>query len=138
MKRVRQQHESGCVPACIAMLADISYASSIRLFEKLKIGSHKSFTVWGTTHKQMLKGMQYAGLNPFDRQRKTSLAKLKHNAILVIEHEVYGEPHERTHAVVWDVKKQRVLDPYVGRGSLKRHLSTKIYEESLLYIVESR
>ena len=134
MKRVMQLHSNGCVPATIAMLTGFSYLRSMRL-----IYPWKKTSAWekhGTRHQDMLDALQRIGFRIRER-KPINFPKLHGNAIIVVEHPIYGPPNHRSHVVVWDYEQQRILDPYVG-FDIKRHLRISEYQKAAYSIIEVR
>lgn len=132
---VRQQHQNSCVPACIATLTGLPYNKALRLVYRWK--KTKRWDHYGTKHEDTLRAIKRAGFR-YKERKPISFSKLRTSAIIVVENDVYGPPGYQSHVVVWDYEQQRVLDPYVGKGMLKRHLLQRIYEKSATIIIEIR
>ena len=130
LKLVKQKDEYGCVPACIATLANISYEKAKKI---LHPRSHKWNDI-GVQEKITFKALTKLGFKYRDRKWIISIKEIRNNSIIVVDHSVYGDG---AHAVIWDSKKQKVLDPYVCKTrSLKKSLTTKRYDEAAICIYE--
>lgn len=130
--RVKQQHENGCVPACIAMLTGFSYEESLRIVYPWK--KTKKWDHYGVRYEHMLRALKNIGFK-YKECDVFPFSKICSNAIIIVEHSAYGPIGQRSHVVVWDYAQQRVLDPYVGKG-LKKHLCNNSYEKSCISIIE--
>lgn len=131
---VRQRHINSCVPACLATLTSLPYKKSLKVVYPWK--KTKRWDHYGTDYKDILRALKRLGLK-YKERGHTLFTKLRVNAIVIIEHPAYGPPEARSHAVVWDYKRQRILDPDVGKG-IKRHLPQASYQKSAVLIIEVR
>lgn len=132
LRLVRQEHENGCVPASIAILAGLSYSEGIKLF-----WSKKNWNKKGCSYRTLINGLKRSGLK-FKERKVCLLSKLRSNAILVIKHS-HPAFAGAMHAVVWDFENQKIIDPYPRQDrSLKRKLLFKSYEKSLIEVIEVR
>lgn len=131
MKLVRQLHESGCVPASIAMIAGISYSEALTYFHP-----RHNWEKQGSNLPRIQKILDKLGYATIVTGKR-DLTKLKTNALITISHEAYGPPPHNHHALVWDCRKQRVLDPYPAKWrEMKRHLPQQEYHRTLIEIIE--
>lgn len=130
MKLVRQQHENGCVPACIAMIAGFSYSEVTKLFY-----SNHNWNKRGSSIPILFKTLSKLGFIGKSVSVK-NLHRLRTNAILIIKRIEYGSG---CHAVVWDFKKQKVWDPYPSKRRIpKRHFPLSSYQKHLIGVIEVR
>ena len=133
---VRQQHNNSCVPAALATISGVTYKTALKVVYPWK--KNKGWDNYGTKHNDMLRAIKRLGFRYKERD-PVSFSKLRFNAIIIVEHPVYGPHGRRNHAVVWDCEQQRILDPYVhADGVLKRHLLRRTYEKAAFAIIEIR
>ena len=116
MKRVMQTDENGCVPAALSMLTGMSYRRCKSLFP-----NKKCWDVRGTTDGQLRRVLKRLG---FEIRCGERVGK-RDAIVLVTSVETWGGSGR--HAIFWDAKRQRYLDPYVGRSGQPRHLTSKKY-----------
>lgn len=128
MRRVRQLHHNGCVPACIATLAGLTYGQACALFSK----PYSAWKRWGTSEARTLEALDRAGL----RHRRRVTLPDDNASILTVDERASCGRWEGLHAVVWDPRRQRVLDPFVGREGMRRHLPVKAYLSAVTDIIE--
>lgn len=124
MQRIKQKHEFGCGVASIAMLANISYESSLIITHPFRKPRQRT----ETTMDRALLVLTYLGLNP-KLAGPSRISAIKKPALLVINCRTKKEPY--FHAVVWDPSSKRVLDPYGKRAWPRRK-----YQRGLQYIIE--
>lgn len=135
LRRIQQVHENGCVPACVAMLTGLSYIQSCRIVHPYR----RNWDRYGSTPENVNASLKRAGFKIRQRNVKKiiNFSQLKRNALVVLAHEAYGPPGHNLHAVVWDVQRQKILDPYPSpQRHLKRHLPLKSYQKSTIKITE--
>jgi hypothetical protein len=132
---IRQQHNNGCVPACLATLTGLPYKKALKIVYPWK--KTKRWDYYGTDYQDILRALGRVGLKYKERD-PVPFTKLHTNAIVIVEHPASGPPGERSHAVVWDYQQQRILDPNVGNWGMKRHLPQASYQKSVTSIIEVR
>jgi hypothetical protein len=102
MRRIRQRGEDGCGIACVAMVADITYACAKERMPGQEVN--------GTSSSQLRAALKSCGfktrrLKPI---RGLDYKSFKFNAVL----QGFLEGDHELHLVVWDSKRKRILDPY--------------------------
>ena len=104
VRRIVQRDKTGCGVACVAMVVGASYA-----IVRGVMADDRS-TIYANT-KDVVKALRHFGADlPRDRLvvlRGRNFRRLEYDAILKVN--VRKDGH--WHWVVWDAKKQRVLDP---------------------------
>jgi len=134
-KLVRQQHNNGCVPAAIATITGIPYQDALKAVYHAK--RPKEWDHHGTKHKDMLRALDRLGLKYRERYYLVPFSQLRSNAIIIVEHSIYGPPGHRSHVVVWDYEQQRILDPYPSpTRHMKRHLPQTSYQKAAQFIID--
>lgn len=139
MRHVIQQHRCGCVPAALAMLTGRSYAAALRMFPNHKASWNKS----GVRTRWLPAALERFGVST--RLRKKVGTR---DALVIVNWDLFWEelsleerrcpwPHtgckhqHLTHAVAWDGRRQKFLDPWVGCGRGKqprtRHVRHRKY-----------
>lgn len=119
MRLVLQKHKNGCASACLAMIANISYAEAIKLLKpNRKKGQVVSSSIIDLC--LVLKKMNFKFLINIEK----SIKKIKNYSILVI-----STKNKNYHACVWDPKNKKILDPW------KKCKFSK-YEKSLILAIE--
>lgn len=102
MKRIAQQHKTGCGIACIAMITGLTYRQVLKF-----VYPHRWF--WQKVEPLELGPILWS----LDLEYCEVLGKqlwspqTTYPAILII-----GESNYQTHAIVWDPTTQSILDPY--------------------------
>jgi ABC-type bacteriocin/lantibiotic exporter with double-glycine peptidase domain len=110
MRLIKQKNQTDCGVACVAMLADVSYAQAERiLFGANHIG--KSYT-----HKEdLIRGLRNFGITTSGHLVRCSKnpknLKFKQDALIKTNKLKSG----KWHWAVWDSRKQVLLDPYYKR-----------------------
>lgn len=127
IERVQQKHRTSCVPACVAMLAGISYERALALVhpkrEKGQLYLSRMQDACSAFKRLGIKHRLRCVMPPYD------LSKIKHPAML----KLHGRPYfPCTHAVVWDPCRQRILDPW----GPKPDLSKKRCARAILAVIE--
>lgn len=132
MKRVLQKHEKGCVPASFAMVLDITYEDALKLFP----GRKKTWDKRGAFPEEKFAALGRAGVIFTTKYGPSNILNSKYNCIVSLQYR-----HCR-HSVVWDAKKQRILDPWVNNHHIdsdrKRHRNLKDYLDHIDYYIEIR
>jgi len=116
MRRIIQKDDCGCGAACIAMLAGITYNQAAKsLYGEEEVDYTKTSEIritlqtYGLTLAKkrvpFLRGKTATGLH---RAIQESKIELSFNAIVSTRPRRDGN----WHWVVWDSKRQRILDPY--------------------------
>jgi ABC-type bacteriocin/lantibiotic exporter with double-glycine peptidase domain len=122
MKKIKQRHRTSCGIACFAMVTGISYNKSI----KKVFPRRKPYSLLTTNALMLIKALLKLKLdvNCYDSER--NIYDIKYKAILIIKAKK-GDGH----AVAWDPKLKRILDP-----DRKRPLSIKSYNKDLIFVIE--
>ena len=106
MRLIRQRDETGCGLACVAMLANTSYAS-------VRSDEFGDDAMYAMTTQELIRVLRNYGMFPAKKLMplgKKRLRELPGNAVLAVK-----QPHRRNwHWVVWDYARQRILDPQYG------------------------
>ena len=106
MKRIIQEHPQGCGIACIAMLTGLTYAEAFSFMKVNGIIVHRHTT----QTKHIVKALRLADYKCRDRLKPLygkDFRDIQTDAVLKVKNgSKYG-----WHWVVWDVRKQRILDP---------------------------
>lgn len=105
MRRVKQETESDCGPACVAMLAGVTLEEAC----KAVYGEGRTkLTSSGKLRAALIK----LGRPPLEGRMvskgRTTLKSLPHDALLKVQPLTCSTKHW----VVWDKKRQMKLDPY--------------------------
>lgn len=126
MKLIRQKHKNGCVPACAAILAEVSYTEALSYF------NDRDWSHQGTGLHEIVEAIENMGLNcKLKKGRVKSFSHLKTNSLLIVGTEM------GSHAIVWDASKKKILDPYPAKNRiLKKKYPIKIYEQHLIAVFE--
>jgi hypothetical protein len=131
MKRIVQQHTNGCVPACIAMLSGVSYLQAVRIVYPHRLSGNPL----GAYYDDVIRAIKAVGLRFYTRSRIIPFEQLRHNALITIDHPIYGETDH--HAVIWDKEAQRIIDPYPKPGRKPgRHLPQSSYQKHAIEMIE--
>lgn len=110
MKRVPQRHKLGCVSASLAMVAGISYTDSLKLIHPRRVKGTKVFS----NLKRLYTVLQNLKLNP-EINFKPDIRNIKYPSIIIL-----FPDNKMGHAVVWDPKSKKILDPQLTKPN---HLS---------------
>lgn len=121
MRFVRQKHKYGCAIAAIAMLTGIGYDRVMQA--KTKSGNDYKVT----TFKQLIKLLNKFKVKYSISQRRVQLLNLKHNALISV-----NITHNIRHAVVWDAKRKRILDP----SPIRPYLTKKYIQNNMNFIIK--
>lgn len=125
MRRVPQEHPTGCGVACISMLAHQSYCSVMKRVKKLDPHRRgfrsycRDLALWAESYGLYLEDkiefshqFREIGLKLEDFQRDMSRRNLGQHAIVAVDRELRGRGQDpRWHWVVWDDEQSSVLDP---------------------------
>jgi ABC-type bacteriocin/lantibiotic exporter with double-glycine peptidase domain len=107
MRYVKQIHKNGCAIAALAMLTGVGYNRILKITHpKRKYGR---FRLLGTIMFQTLVCLNKLGIKYKVRYRKIKINTLKNNAYITVR----GADHN--HALVWDAKNKKILDPGGGK-----------------------
>ena len=125
MRHVLQRELLGCGPACLAMVAEITYEQARDLltndrdrFKKKNWNKHT-----GARPEEMINALQKLKIKSFvTKDFKYLLCGSKCNAVIV-SFEWPTHPDQR-HYVVWDPKQRKFLDPATPKWYKFRHAST--------------
>lgn len=129
MKFVKQKHKNGCAVASLAMLSGIGYDKVIKVVHPFYKNYGQPRRYPGVHIEQVLRSMEKLGLQFRVSCLKQDVTKLKNNAIIA----VYIAPGSR-HAVVWDAKRKKILDPWWKPSKIK---ITKHYvQKHMAYLAE--
>lgn len=118
MKKIYQKHETGCVPACIAMLANLSYDQTVKLIHPKRKGKRK-----GTCIGKILKTLDKLQI-PYRIRPKKNFTQIKNPCILIASldplskttiytDDLFPYVESGSHAILWTGKK--IFDPYANR-----------------------
>ena len=122
LRHVRQKHQRGCAVAAVAMLADIPYDLALTLLQPhRKRGGRINVNIDHITFALLAQGI---GL----KQVWQPLTSLPGHALVLVDPNLKTETE--LHGVVWDAKRQRILDP---NGEPAPH-SRRWYEHRLYQI----
>ena len=112
MKRVAQLDPNGCGVACVAMLAGVSYRSACALMFPDKRGNY-------TSHAQLRKALRRYGIG---LGKRVSLSGQRLNDLTVdgiLSARIFWKGDDWSHWIVWDARRQALLDPYDEQISLR-------------------
>ena len=116
MKTVKRKGEYDCGVACVAMLADVSYRKARKAI--FPNGKKPGKTKTG----QLRDALRKLGLKPSERKRQPfkskTLVDLPTNALIFATRHSGGKKHR--HWMVWDLKAQKLRDPYRPKLSYDR------------------
>jgi hypothetical protein len=106
VERVIQLDEEGCGPACVAMIAGISYEEACR-------SVYAGRTPRGTSNTDLRKALATYGikLGPRISLEGKRLRELQKNGIMRVSVEDVSTHKRWPHWIVWDAKAQAMLDP---------------------------
>ena len=106
MRTVRQEGENDCGVACVAMLADVTYAEAAAVI--YPNGRSKL-----TKTKDLHRALKILGKKPLTERRQAlgskALTDLPHSALIFVE---MDDGNASKHWVVWDAQARKVRDPY--------------------------
>lgn len=113
MKRIRQEHRTGCGIACVAMFSGVTYAEAMRVATKLFDWSESQRTFYTSSSqlRSLLLEMNIPALKGRSIRNRSSLPD---TAIVAINH---NEKTDTWHWVVFrrEAGKEYVLDPQSKR-----------------------
>jgi hypothetical protein len=135
MKKILQEHKDGCAVASLAMLLDIDYNKALAILHP----KHKSrqkvagnvlaiTSALNSLNKKFVLHSNLGKLFISNFSKQVDIKSLKHPTLLCL---YTCDLINVNHAVVWDPKTQKVLDP--GR---KRNLSVSFYQKRLTFAIE--
>lgn len=109
MKTIKQIDENDCGVACVAMLADVSYAEA-------RAAIYPSGRARLTKTKDLHAALKSLGRNPLTTRRQPfgsmTPYDLDTDALVFVE---MKDGYDSKHWVVWDAKAKKVRDPYHTR-----------------------
>lgn len=118
MRFVSTRHDACCGVASIAMVTGIGYDKIRKLIVPKNIPKGKFH---GTTLEKALKTLTKLGKRYKVSFRKITFTKLKHNAYISI-----NMPCGTRHAIVWNAKTSRIMDPSGFRCVTKEYARTHL------------
>jgi ABC-type bacteriocin/lantibiotic exporter with double-glycine peptidase domain len=101
MRYVRQRHVYSCGAASLAMLTGIGYLSIMKMIQPKRNTKFE-----GTNLEKCLKVLHKLKIQYRISFNKRLLNSIKNNAYISVQNKNGGR-----HAVVWDAKNKKVLDP---------------------------
>ncbi len=109
MRLIRQRDTTGCGLACVAMIGGITYRQAKQLIFPNATAKQRSFS---TTKEQLQEALRGLGFQVADRLVRVprDISRLRPSAILKVNVKAGGSAW---HWIVWDHKRQRILDPRV-------------------------
>jgi hypothetical protein len=107
MRRVFQSGGEGCGIACVAMLAETTYAAA-----KVRV---PDWEARGTYSHELRKELRYRGIQTEALKpiRRLNFESFRFNAVL------RGKLGGEWHWAVWDADRRKLLDPYKLEGKLR-------------------
>lgn len=114
MRQVKQRHKTGCGPASLAMLTGISYQKAL----KLMLPKRRPRECACTGIHDMLRAIEKLGLKCDVSFKKVKLDSLKKDAMLIVSNPRHGKLHTGSHALVWDSKQKRIIDPWGWKSKI--------------------
>jgi hypothetical protein len=126
---IKQNHKNSCVPACIATIKNLSYSDSLKAVHPKR--KSERWNTNGTHYNQIYYSLKRMKIS-FRKRKVISLHKLRNNAIVITKG--LFRP-DRCHAVVWDVDRQRILDPDPESPSFS---VSNFYQKFIVNIIEIR
>ena len=123
MRRVAQLDENGCGMACVAMLAGVSYRAACAIMSPRKRGTY-------TSHAQLRRALKHYGIRLGER---VSLSGKQFNELEVdgiLSARIFWKGDDWSHWIVWEAKRQALLDPYDGLISLRQTRLVGFYPAS--------
>ena len=130
MKYVRQKHAKGCGVAALAMVTGVSYDHAMKLIDPER---EKGKRFRGTALEQALKAFGDMGVK-YQIHFNTKLKDIKNNAYISA-----SLPCGCRHAVAWDAKNKKILDPdttEISHNGDRVNFSRQYVEKNQNYIVE--
>jgi len=107
MRYVKQKHKYGCGVASLAMAAGIGYDRALKLIDPNR---EKGAQFSGTHLEQVLAALQKMGFGYKIHFDPTNLGTIKNNAYIS-----FSQRCGCRHAVTWDAKNKKILDPDFGK-----------------------
>lgn len=130
MKYVRQKHVKGCGVASLAMVTGLSYNDALKLIDPQR---QKGKEYRGTALEQVLKAFNDMGVK-YRIHFNSKLKDIKNDAYICA-----SLPCGCRHAVAWDAKNKKILDPdttEVSHDGERVCFSRQYVEKNHNYIVE--
>lgn len=125
MKWVRQKHRTGCGPACLAMIAGVSYEQALRFVHPRR---RKGSTV-ATSVAKLVRGIRRAGLFWHIEQSLSFAAVVKLREPAVVAIRWAPSRGDKRHWIVWDPVAKRFSDPLTMKSRPPQSYR-KAYERS--------
>lgn len=110
MERIYQEIIDGCGVACLAMVTGIDYRRALGVLHPC-VDPDDHQVSHETANEDLLEAIKQAGFEVNVRARP-DIRTLK-DAVLVVRYRIGDDTF--MHSVVWDSKKQQVLDPFDDR-----------------------
>lgn len=105
MKLVKQKHKYGCAIACFAMLHNIDYYKSLKIFYPHR---KKRDKINGISVLKFFKKLKYFNYN-VNIFFETIISEIKCNSFLILKY------HDNSqHVVFWDAGSRNIFDPAKG------------------------
>lgn len=108
MKRVKQKDRTGCGIACVAMLANKTYSQVKKKMKSLDCFKGHRKNVFLTDYPDLKKALKAYKIKSSKVCNKKSWKSTRKNAIVAIN---YNKKRDEWHWVVYDKKKECVIDP---------------------------
>lgn len=106
MRLVRQRHQRGCASACLAMLTGKTYYQVLNYLHPKRKRNKRGYDV-AIGHKEFFYALSKYGFKP-ELDWVADITKLEVPAVLAVH---LSEVDNNLHAVLWDSKEKRILDP---------------------------
>jgi hypothetical protein len=111
------------------MLSGVSYIQAVRIVYPHRLHGNPM----GACYDDVIRAIKAVGLRFYTRSRIIPFEQLKHNALITIDHPIY----QGHHAVIWDYKAQRIIDPYPKANRKPgKHLPQSSYQQYCVEIIE--
>ena len=118
MKPIKQQHETGCGIAAIAMIAGVSYQKALEITHPNYLRRKQQFINWKQLRNSLDKfGIKYDKLHRFRGKLKEIVAHAKLSKSQFIVGSAEKTRQKNWHYLVID-KDGKVYDPFYGREVL--------------------
>lgn len=108
MRYIKQKHVGGCGIASVAMLSGVSYNKALQTV----FPNRKPYTDVATHIHHMLCGLETLGSRCYLSYKKGKLRTFKQDAIIVIRITDQLPNKPLFHAIVWDSKAKKIMDPW--------------------------
>ncbi len=123
MKYIRKRYKNDCAITSLAMLTSIAY-------EKIRKATHpkRKFgkSIPGTLKSTVIRFLKKRNIKHRIRVNRIKLRDLKHNAYVA-----YWTPHDEQHAVVWNAKSKKILDPEFPKPRPKSYI-----DDNIIFVIE--